>query len=305
MPGFEIVQERVTSYDEHGHRTDSERYYIKMDESAEALLGELRGARLSFFYCVSLHEVAVRRRHARPYTISDVANVTNFSERALVYAAPFLLEHDFLVVSGTTGKGEKMYRPSGTYAWFGDDRGAIFAPRLPGLQKPVDPGAMIDDRGAKTDARGRKKTRRGVQKRAHHDDDVIQHELHSENENIIIHDRDAARELFAAAGFQGPWLEDVARVAAPLDRARVWAEWTARAKAVPDRYPHPYGYVHKVYCADPDAVPPAIAESTPAEQPPLSRYDPQYAKFIHGTSEHAEYCRQHPDAFDCDCGNSI
>lgn len=134
---LEIVQEKIVGYDARGKRDHTTRAYIKLDESAEALLGELQGVYLLFFLCISLHEISVCARGAMPYTRADVCRVTcrrdgkaNISERAAHYAAKWLAENGFIYECGTRSNGEKMYRPCGTYAWFGDDRdrGAKFAP---------------------------------------------------------------------------------------------------------------------------------------------------------------------------------
>ena len=48
----------------------------------------------------------------------------------------------------------------------------------------------------------------------------------------------------------------------------------------------------------------------PTEKPPAAWQKPkkktwygeEYAKFVHGSPEHAQYCREHPDEVDCECG---
>lgn len=119
---FEIHQDNAIGYDESGRRAISSTYYIKLDESAEVMLKKLKGARLSFFTCISLHEIAVLQRDEPPYSIVDISRVTDYSIRALKDAAAWLIAHEFAVVHGTTLHGEKLYRPTDTYAWFGQRR---------------------------------------------------------------------------------------------------------------------------------------------------------------------------------------
>ena len=167
---LEIVQERAVGFDAHGKRTHTLRSYIKLDESAETLLGELSGVYLTFFLCVSLHEIAVCSRGAMPYTRADVCRVTRrrdgkatISERAAIYAAKWLVENGFIYECGTRANGEKMYRPCGTSAWFGDyhARGANIAP-LP--DTGVQPVAPLTDEGVQPIApQGCKMMQSGVQ----------------------------------------------------------------------------------------------------------------------------------------------
>ncbi len=103
------------------------------------------------------------------------------------------------------------------------------------------------------------------------------------------------KELFAGVGFRGPNLDRIARVDAPLERARAWADWVERAQAAPKQYPQPFGYALKVYVADPGAEPPPIGEKK------LLPWYHDFAWCVHGSPEHARYKREHPGFFECHC----
>lgn len=295
MPGFEIVTEESRGYDEHGHRTSSVRGFIKLDESVEPLLKKLRGAPLSFFICVSAHEPSVCKNGKAPYTRSDVERITGFSERAVQYAAQMLVSLNFVVVCGTTESGEKMYRPSGEYAWFGD-RGAKVAP--PGESakgaKTVPPGVQkTTSRGAKNDAtRGRSRSR-GVQKTTH-DDDVYTNPETLENKHH--HNMASVREILQGGGFRGRRLDEMAGLVTE-EEARACVDWIAQALQVPDQFRAPFGYVYALAKAHSIATLPAIKGKQRKEW-----WDPEMDKFVHGRPEHTQYCREHPDEVDCECG---
>lgn len=299
MSGLEIVTEHSRGFDEHGHRTQSVRGFVKLDESVEPLLYRLRGAPLSFFICIAAHEPSVCQNGKAPYTRSDVERITGFSERAVQYAAQMLVSLNFAVVCGTTARGEKMYRPSGEYAWFGNERGAKVAPQeekgakvaprkasTPGVQKPTG-------RGAKTDIPKPSSRSRGVQKPSH-DDDVNSRPSQSSGKHH--HNMAGVRQILQAGGFRGQRRDELARILTE-DEAHKAAEWVVAAKNHPGQYPKPYGYVYALAISGSIADLPEISKTES-----ISWCGPEYAKFVHGRPEHAQYCREHPDLVDCDCG---
>ncbi len=123
-----------------------------------------------------------------------------------------------------------------------------------------------------------------------HDDDVPVHKPEIEHHH---HDR-ASEKIFASAGFQGKNLTELgARVDA--DTARAWANWAKVANR--SEYRNPIGYAWACLKADPRANPPAVRRKR--------AFSDGYEWCTHGTREHAEYCRAHPGAFKCDCGDEV
>jgi hypothetical protein len=279
---LEIVQERAVGFDAHGKRTHTLRSYIKLDESAETLLGELSGVYLTFFLCVSLHEIAVCSRGAMPYTRADVCRVTRrrdgkatISERAAIYATKWLVENGFIYECGTRTNGEKMYRPCGTYAWFGDDhtRGANFAPPEAGVQ----PVAPLPDSGVHPTAPlGCKRMQIGVQNDASpgggrdtldclDQDPPAPSEAATRSKRKTTTSAQAPRSTSAAevervravlglCGMYGPRANALARQV-DLERAQRWERWCRYAHANLN-YHNPAGIALYRLEADPEAEPP-------------------------------------------------
>lgn len=249
---FQIFQEKSVGYDEEGRHSFSSTYYIKLDESAEVMLGKLKGARLSFFTCISLHEIAVLQRDEPPYSIDDISRVTRYSVRALKYAAPWLLEKGFAVVCGTTLRGEKMYRPTDTYAWFGEryahlprgvsedrnrDPGNHYAkiayPPRGGAEGKIahqaadDPHAKNDRRYAKSSTPPGKKQQNGVQKT----DTVVRNRLRSDSsEEQLSSSPESAFRILIGAGLVTAD-RDFAQDGITEEHARAIADWIAHPTA--------------------------------------------------------------------------
>lgn len=293
MSGAQIVREQRIGFGEHGQDVLTEEVYMKLLVSflRDGSLRKLKGAPLSAWTAVGLHEAEIELGiDDLPFGVREIMEFTGWSRPMVVSALDFLVSQRYIAeLPGRSHRGEKQYRIGG-YMWFGEGvspklirptRGDV-PPRAVRPEDVPSPAADPDGRHAQSgngdvppdlvgssqgllDHNGVKNPARPC-KSFPHDDDV----LHSDSEHSgknIIHDMDAARKIFAEAGFQGPWLEDIARVPAPLERARVWASWTVLARRAPDQYPHPYGYVHKVYLTDPFAEPPPIA--TTVEHPTL------------------------------------
>lgn len=284
MSDASVVRQTRVGYSKQGQDVLSDEAFMQFQISfmKDGALRALRGAPLSAFVAVGLHEAEVLLGIAEPFTLQDIMDVANYSKPVMVRALDYLVDTRFVEeLPGRGARNEKQYRIA-AYMWFGAGR-----PRVTSRAKSPDPeskDSLLSPRKSKkfTDSP--------------HDDDIINNSK-LEDKNIIIHDWQKAKEIFAAVGFQGPWLEDVARVPAPVERAQVWADWITRAKEAPEQYRSPFGYVHKVYCADPMAEPPAIKGKQRK-----TWWDPEMDKFIHGNPEHTKYCREHPDEVDCDCG---
>lgn len=230
---FEIHQDNAIEYDESGRRAFSTTYYIKLDESAEVMLKKLKGARLSFFTCISLHEIAVLQRDEPPYSIVDISRVTDYSIRALKDAAAWLIAHEFAVVSGTTLHGEKLYRPTDTYAWFGQRR------EPPADDSYAKTAQLAQDtsrakkvpRYAKTAKEVCKNQQEGMQK----PDTVVRRRLTPNSSGEITPSSPEALERLMTAGlFTAD--RDFGNAGITLDQARAIADWIA----------HPTGYNEKI-----------------------------------------------------------
>lgn len=247
MSDANVIRQTRVGYGKQGQDVLSDEAFMQFQISfmKDGALKALKGAPLSAFIAVGLHEAEVMLGIAEPFTLQDIMDVTNYSKPVAVRALDYLVDARFVEELPERGtRKEKQYRIA-AYMWFGTGRSkAISRAKSPGL-KSKDSLPVPRKSKKFTDFP--------------HDDDVINNS-ESEDKNIIIHDWQKAKEIFAAVGFQGPWLEDVARKPAPIERAQVWADWIARAKEAPDQYAHPFGYVHKVYCADPMAEPPEIQE---------------------------------------------
>jgi len=266
MAGFNIIQERSVTFDKWGKRIESVNGYVKIDENAEEFLSRLKGAPLSFFMHVCLHEPSVCLGKSSPYTRRDIVRLTRYSERALQYAERILIP-DFLVVCGTTERGEKMFRPNGTLAWFGNDdgRGAKTAPPTPSDRGAMDctldasRGATSFAGGAKTRVAGCKNTRspRVVE--------VEEVESKSKEEKTTSTPRPGAREILKAAGMFGSDLDLLGREVEP-ERAKRWARWIEWAKLFrADKFSSPPGIARYHLLKDRQAEPPAAMEQIERE----------------------------------------
>lgn len=249
--GFQVVQEKSIAYDEHGYASESRTGYIKVDESALEFLRQLKGAPLSFFMCVSLHESSSDKREFAPYTLRDIAQITKFSVRALQYAEQLLIPR-FVEVVGYNERGEKLFRPNHAMAWFGADigGGAKIAPRPTRASGATDctPSAKnITDRC--------KKSQSPVQKVA---SEIVVEEVQSSDLEVknTTYSVSCVREILEHAGFYGKDLDTLAGKVAP-ERAERWALWIRWAKEFrADKFQSPAGIARFHLLRDPESEPP-------------------------------------------------
>lgn len=236
MPNpFQIIQEKTVSFDQHGKRAQASQTYIKLSAQAEDLLQELRGARLEFFFAISLHEIAVCEHGALPYTRADVCTrLTNkrtgkaLSMRAAIYASQWLVDNNFIYECGARANGEKMYRPCGTYAWFGDDRSAKSADlEQAGYAKSADP---VASGSAKIDRRVCKKAQNGLQKSTGQQEEEEVPNLNVNKVPALPLPEKRTRGILSRAGFYGRDLNTLARTVTP-ELAERWTRWIAYARA--------------------------------------------------------------------------
>lgn len=275
MSDANVIRQTRVGYGKQGQDVLSDEAFMQFQISfmKDGALHALKGAPLSAFIAVGLHEAEVLLGIAEPFTLQDLIDVTDYSRPVMVRALDYLVDTRFVEELPERGaRKEKQYRIA-AYMWFGTGRRGTSRAKTPSPKTKSKDSLLSPSKSKQfTDSP--------------HDDDVIKHDPDFDK-NIIIHDWQKAREIFSAVGMQGAWLEDVARKPAPLERAHVWADWITAAKEVPDQYRQPFGYVHKVYLADPMAEPPAIQTRS------KGWISDEYKPFVHGTPEHDEYRKIH------------
>jgi hypothetical protein len=104
----------------------------------------------------------------------------------------------------------------------------------------------------------------------------------------------ASRAIFADAHVEGRSLVQLARTV-EADLAR---QWTDRLADAPASFTDPVGYMIRHLLEDPTEAPP-YAWQRPKKP---SLFDADFARFVHGRPEHTQYCREHPELVDCECG---
>jgi hypothetical protein len=228
----------------------------------------LKGAPLSLFICVALHEA-----DADPgASLSTMERETGYSRPSVIEASRFLTDpaHRFIEEIGREDDGTKRYRVA-AFAWFGEKRGSSipeFSTSERGssipqstLSEPAQPAKSSRKRGSKKILPPPLK----VFNPATHDDDVNTSTSDSGKKHHR-HDVTRARKIFSQAGFQGKNLETLAQ-RVPVEIAREWVEWIPRAQQIPHRYSRPFGYAWTVLEVDPYAHPPEITDAELPESP--------------------------------------
>jgi len=261
MSDIRIVQQREVGYSKRGDTVYSAESYIKVLTSFKSgALRMLKGAPLSIFICVALHEAD----EDPGASLSTMERETGYSRPSVIEASRFLTDpaHHFIEETGREADGTKRYRVA-AYAWFGEKRGSSI-PQF----SPTEPAVNADKPAKNTKGRGSKKTLPPPLKvftPPPHDDDVSTSTPDSRDKHHH-HDVAAARKIFAEVGFQGKNLQILAE-RVPEEIAREWADWIPRAKQIPHRYIRPYGYAWTVLESDPHAHPPIIADADLPESP--------------------------------------
>jgi hypothetical protein len=247
MASIHLVREQSLGFDENGQSVSTDEFYIKLRASLIHLMPNLSGVREHFFFLLCLHEPEIFLRTADPFTISDLVKIGPYSERAVRYAAPWLLQHNLIVKAGTKANGEVMYRPSG-YAWFGQDHQGMQKLQTPSPSGRPQPAAAPTAKGdvatAKTDTRLCKKTRAALQKRTHYVGTVVDLGIQdpiTENEQQQQHEREHVKLVLRRAGFNPPAL-DVLAERMDLLAALQWAYWV---ESKPNGFTQPVGYAVK------------------------------------------------------------
>ena len=260
MSDIRIVQQREVGYSERGDTVYSTESYIKVLTSFKSgALRMLKGAPLSIFICVALHEAD----ESPGASLTTMERETGYSRPSVIEASRFLTDpaHRFIEEIGRESDGTKRYRVA-AYAWFGEKRGSS----IPKFSSSDSDSAEKPDPPPRR--RGSKKILLPPLKvftPPPHDDDVSTSTVHSRNKHHH-HDVAAAQKIFAEAGFQGKNLVTLAQHV-PEEIAREWVDWIPRAKQIPQRYPRPHGYAWTVLESDPYAHPPVIDDADLPESP--------------------------------------
>jgi hypothetical protein len=252
----------------------SDRRFIKLSVVVRDSLHPLKGARLSTFLALAVNEAEMSLGSPHGLPVPAIADQTGYGLRATRYALAYLCEHGFATKLEARGERDaSLYRVS-AFAWFGNPppdgtrntaRKCTLVGKCQGVHSSA-PVVVINTRSISNSGEDK------------------QQQAHST----------ASRAIFAAVAVGGPPLEKLARtVASELARA-----WTERLAYAPESFRDPVGYMIAHLSHDPTEPPPA------AWQPPKQKtwYGDEFAKFVHGRPEHVQYCREHPDAVDCDCG---
>ncbi len=221
VSGAGIVHERQLKYGSAG-QVRTEEAYMKFLESflTDGSLRRLKGAPLSAFIAVGLHEVQVILHGVSPFMLSDIEQATGYSRPTLSRALDRLVADHFLCELPRSGKnGEKQYRVDG-YLWFGN----------------------------RPHAGRRSKDSLLREKIFSHDDDDIPESLSPEIPHHH-HSSAEARKIFLAAGVAGKNLDRLARSVAPA-HARAWVESLGHA---PASVQSPIGVMVAALLEDPEA----------------------------------------------------
>ncbi len=242
MSGLQIVRTSTVGYDQHGQDVLSEEAFVKVLVSflTDGSLRQLKGAPLSAFLCVALHEAKIVVSGAEPLTVSAIEGHTGWSRRSLIAALDHLVEHAYVTELPERGaKREKQYRVK-AYAFFGKpsgshlpkEQGASAAP----LHKPCGESphrssvvAVPDQPGPESMALKQQQTQ--------------------------------ARAILASVRARGRRLEEPAlsRLSATVgpELAQTWADWVPNA---PQSFRDPIAFMVKRLSQDPTAEPPGARQ---------------------------------------------
>lgn len=308
MANFELHQDKAIGYGESGFNAASVEYYIKLKAGFRDFLSQLKGAPLSCFMAIALHETEIALNDAPPLTISEMAEQTDFSRRACVYAADDLLRLNFIVVVGKRADGAKFYRPS-VYAWFGSDSpvssdGGGDKPQdsTKGMQKlhtrtPVQNVAegMQNEAPpyAKNSKEAMQKTTKAVHSPVHVMNDDVLNINHKEKTSSSIHGKDSetrAIEAILAHAFDGI---NVQRLAARIDEpelAQGWVDWCNDSETH-QRYSNPQGIAYRALMETRNARPHSFHKREPEPRATRGSYNLAASQHQCGTMAHRLWAR--------------
>ena len=318
MSDLQIIRQQHVSFGATGETARGDEVFIKVLVSFQDRLMQLKNARLSVFMAYALQESKIILGASGPLSLRAAEKIVPYSRPSIIDALDYLVEFNFLTELEERGSdGEKLYRVC-SYAWFGTSHSG--APAFhPGdaADVPADPQSIQSNEGGQNSlpppnkratsasvrksehatGRGSKNSLLGLKDFSPIYDDINLSDSDSSKHHHIC---DSARKIFSKCGFAGPnllWLAEHVED----EIAELWCAWIAAVKgdaALLKKYHSPHGYAWKVLRADPTAKPPEA--SNVASRTLLSD-----KWFVHGTREHAEYCRAHPGKFTCGCENDL
>jgi len=216
-----IIRQSSVGYDEHGVSVYSTETFVKIETNFlhSGSLRRLKGAPLSVFICLALHEAD----DEPGASLSTIERETGYTSPTVIAAIRFLTEQRFIEELGTEDNGTKRYRVM-AYAWFGSRprRNGGGKKILPPDQKNFLP--VVDD--------GTNSVSGNVQQQQQY--------------------CAAAKKFFRDAGVGEPALTKLSETVA-VERAQMWRDWLSDP---PKGLRNPVGYAIKVLSGDPNADPP-------------------------------------------------
>lgn len=225
-----LVREQTISYDERGLADVHDDLYIKVDTALADHLRELKGARLSVFIYISLHEAHIWQQQAAPVTLQTIAEATGYDYRTVWYTVKWLEQHEFISESEPTRQGAKTYRPK-AFAWFGHAMKKHQTPENFQAMKPVVVGTEKPPEGEIASRQQQQSAR--------------------------------TREIFQSAGIVGRSLDRLGDV--PAETAQAWADWIG---SEPRGVRNPQGIAVSALSENPQAEPPFVTKAKERKRQP-------------------------------------
>ena len=124
MTDIQIVRQQQISFGASGQSALSDEIFIKILESFQDRLMQLKNARLHVFMALACQESKIVRGAGKPLSLRALEKIVPYSRPVIAPALDYLCEYRFLVELDERGpEGEKQYRVC-SYAWFGTKLGA-------------------------------------------------------------------------------------------------------------------------------------------------------------------------------------
>lgn len=236
MADIEIIHQHSRGFSETGQVSERSESFIKILTSfRHGALRHLKGAPLSVFLCVALHEA-----DAMPgCSLTTMCAETGFSRPSVIDAVRFLLNgaQRFIEEAGLESDGTKRYRVT-AFAWFG--------------QKPKTPDLPLD-----TGSKNSLPPRPSKKFLPPHDDDDVYSKHEHNKETSSIHERaENFREIekIFATVFQGVNVKRLAERVDTPELAKIWVDWCNNPNTQ-SQYRNPQGAAYIALMAQPNARP--------------------------------------------------
>ncbi len=263
MSDITIHKSQEIGYTEFGQTILSKDAHIKILSSfRNGSLRLLRGAPLSVFICIALHEAD----DAPGASLSCIEAETGYTRKTVIEAIRFLCDplRPFIERCGEEADGTHRYRPA-AYAWFGSDK----ARRSPIPQENAsDPASPIRPAASGIIPLAGKKSPLPRRRRI---------DVSSAGVNFSSSSLTAAQKLLRQAG-----IFSAGELAIDEEGARAVAVAIAEGRITP-------GFAYT--CLKNDAA------WRPAAPKPRRRswIDPEFQKYVHGSPEHQAWLRDNPE----------